>query len=430
MGRPLFFWPITAALPQVSAYSIAGGMTQAETLGTQGRPFAAASLIAVIFINMLGFGIIIPLLPFYAQSFQASPWQIGAIFGAYSIGAFFGEPLWGRLSDRYGRKPLLISTIMGNCLCYLALAFTTDIWAAFFIRFLGGLAAGNGAVIMGYVADVTPPNRRARVMAYEGAAWNVGLILGPAAGGFFVGSQAGPEGFRMPLFIASGLALLCVIATMVFIRESQVREPGQSYVAPNWSTVVQTLRHPIIGRLILLTFVVGFAFTGIESTLGLWAQSRFGWGPKDIAICFSCVGVAAFVTQTFLTAPLSERFGETRMLALGMALTVVAAALQPLSTGTVITIGLMCLIAVGQSVAYPYVRALISRAADPHRQGHTLGLNNASGALARVVGPVCAGLVFAVHINAPFLMGALIVAPAMFLALSISRHAQRDLAGP
>lgn len=112
-------------------------------------PWAAPSLIAVIFINMLGFGIIVPLLPFFAKSMNARPWEISLIFSAYSMGGFFGEPFWGRLSDRYGRKPLLISTISGNVLCYLALAFAPNVAAAFVIRFLGGLMSGNGAVVQG-----------------------------------------------------------------------------------------------------------------------------------------------------------------------------------------------------------------------------------------------------------------------------------------
>ncbi|MDP3298708.1 MAG: MFS transporter, partial [Phenylobacterium sp.] len=131
---------------------------------------AAPSLIAVVFINMLGFGIIVPLLPFYAKSFDAPAWQIALIFSAYSAGAFFGEPFWGRLSDRYGRKPILISTIAGNCLCYLALAFAPNVWIALAVRFLGGLASGNGSVIQGDIADVTPPEKRARRMSHMGAA--------------------------------------------------------------------------------------------------------------------------------------------------------------------------------------------------------------------------------------------------------------------
>src|SRR3954464_15429254 len=122
--------------------------------------FAAASLIALIFLNMLGFGIVVPLLPFYAKSFDAPAWQVALIFSAFSVGTFFGEPFWGRLSDKYGREPPLISTICGNWLCYFALAFAPNAWVAFAIRLAGGLSSGNGSVIQGYIADVTPPEKR------------------------------------------------------------------------------------------------------------------------------------------------------------------------------------------------------------------------------------------------------------------------------
>jgi MFS family permease len=391
---------------------------------TPAPPFAAASLIAVIFINMLGFGIIVPLLPFYAKSMNAQPWQISLIFSAYAMGGFFGEPFWGRLSDRYGRKPLLISTICGNCLCYLALAFAPNVLAAFCIRFLGGLASGNGAVVQGYIADVTPPQKRARMMSRQGAAWNVGMIVGPAVGGAFAHTNMGPIGFRIPLFIASALSALSVISIILFIRESRVREQTISQRPSRWSAIGDAVRNPVIGRLMLLTFLVGFAFTGIESTFGLWGQARFGWGPRQISVCFAFVGIVAALTQFFITGPLSEKFGEGRMLAIGMGVTVLGSALQPFSTGLVTTTALMCLTAGGQSVAWPNVGSLISRTADPHRQGQILGLNNASGAFARFVGPLCAGLTFAgLSVDAPFWQGAAIVAPAILLAISAARRA-------
>jgi MFS family permease len=387
---------------------------------------AAPSLIAVIFINMLGFGIIVPLLPFYAKSFSAPAWQIALIFSAYSVGAFFGEPLWGRLSDRYGRKPLLISTISANCLCYLALAFAPNIWAAFAIRLVGGLAAGNGAVVQGYIADVTPPEKRSGRMAYMGAAWNIGLIVGPTVGGVFAHPEAGPIGFQIPLFIASGLSAVSAASIALFIRESRSREHVITHRPSRWSALSEAVGHPVIGRLMLLTFLVGFAFTGIESVFGLWAQAKFDWGPRDVGVCFAFVGVAAAATQMLLTGRLSERFGEGVMLAVGMSITMAAAALQPLSTNAPTTIGLMCLMAIGQSVAWPNVSALISRTANPDRQGQILGLNNAMGALARVVGPFCAGMSFAhLSIDGPFVQGALIVAPAIWLALAAARLAGR-----
>lgn len=391
-------------------------------------PLAAPSLIAVIFINMLGFGIIVPLLPFYAKSFDAPAWQIALIFSAYSVGAFFGEPFWGRLSDKYGRKPLLISTITGNCLCYLALAFAPNIWVAFAIRLVGGLAAGNGAVVQGYIADVTPPEKRARLLSYQGAAWNVGLIFGPMVGGLFAHPDAGPVGFRIPLFLASGLAALCVVAIALFIKESRVREQAITHRPSRWAAISDAVNHPVIGRLMLLTFLVGFAFTGIESTFGLWSQAKFGWGPREIGVCFAFTGAAAALTQTFLTGRLSEKYGPGKMLAIGMGVTVVAAAGQTLSPGGSVTIALMCLTAIGQSVAWPNVSAMISQTADPYRQGQILGLNNATGALARVIGPFCAGLIFPVLLDGPFIMGALVVAPAIFLALSAGRRAAAQLA--
>src|SRR5258708_1953872 len=282
--------------------------------------WAAPSLIAVIFINMLGFGIIVPLLPFYAKSMHAAPWQIALIFSAYAMGGLYRWPSWGRLRARCGRKPLLTSTISGNCLCSLALAFAPNVAAAFIIRFLGGLMSGNGAVIQGYIADVTPPERRARMLSRQGAAWNVGMIVGPAVGGAFAHTDMGPIGFRIPLFIASALSAVAVTGIIVFIRESKVRDQSISHRPSRWSAVGEAVRHPVIGRLMLLTFLVGFAFTGIESTFGLWGQARFGWGPRQISICFAAVGLVAALTQFFVTGPLSERFGEGRMLAIGMAL--------------------------------------------------------------------------------------------------------------
>lgn len=385
---------------------------------------AAPSLIAVIFINMLGFGIIVPLLPFYAKSFDAEAWQIALVFSAYSAGSFFGEPFWGRLSDRFGRKPLLISTIGANCLCYFFLAFAPNVWAAIAIRFVGGLAAGNGAVVQGYIADVTEPEKRAGKLAWMGAAWNVGLIFGPMVGGIFAHPESGPAGFRIPLFLASGLAALSVISIMLFIRES--RECEMLSDRPSrWGALGAAVGSPVISRLMLLTFLVGFAFTGIESTFGLWAQARFDWGPRDIGVCFFFVGIGAAVTQMFVTGRLSERYGAGRMLAVGMGMTCVCAVLQPFSTGGPMTIALMTLMAIGQSVAWPNVSALISRTADPSRQGAILGINNAMGALARVVGPFCAGLAFAgVSINGPFWLGAVVVAPAILLAVEAARRAK------
>ncbi|WP_337187890.1 MFS transporter [Phenylobacterium sp.] len=400
-------------------------MSTSEPREATPPPWAAVALIGIIFLNMLGFGIIVPLLPFYAKSFDASPWQIALIFSAFSVGTFIGEPFWGRMSDKYGRKPLLIMTICANGLCYLALAFAPNAWMAFLIRLAGGLFSGNGSIIQGYIADVTPPERRTRAMSWMGAAWNVGLIVGPFLGGVFAKPSLGPIGFQLPLFISAGLFLTSAVFIALFIRESRQRDLTNTHRPNRWAATGEAVRHPVIGRLMLVTFLVGFAFTGIESIFGLWAQERYGWGPREIGWAFMFVGVASAFTQLLLTGPLSERFGQSVMLAIGMGITVVCIGLQPFSTGGTMTIVLMSLSAIGQSVAWPNVSAMISETADPHRQGQILGLNNATGALARVVGPLCAGLSFAgVSIHAPFFQGALVVLPAVWLALAAGQRAK------
>jgi MFS family permease len=370
--------------------------------------------------------VVVPLLPFYAKSFSAEPWQIGLIFSAYSVGSFFGEPFWGRLSDRIGRKPLLVSTTTANCLCYGALAFAPDITSAFLIRFLGGLCAGNGGVVQGYIADVTPVDERAGLMARLGAAYNIGFILGPFVGGVLAKPSAGHIGFQIPLLVASGLAAASAIGIAAVVKESRARVRNLENQPSRWRMMGYAARHPVIGRLMLLTFLVGFAFTGIESTFGLWAQARFDWQPRDIGIVFGVTGVVSSLAQFFVTGPLSRRFGEARMLAVGMAGTVLASALLPLADGWWTITPLMSLMALSSSVAFPNSGALMSRVVDEDHQGQIGGLNNALGALARVIGPQSASFVFAaVSLNGPFWLGALIVAPAILLALSAGRAAKR-----
>ena len=385
-------------------------------------PAALPTLLFVVFMNLLGFGMVVPLLPFFAASFHAAPWEVALIFSAYSLGSFIGEPFWGRLSDRIGRKPVLLSTLFANCVCYGLMAFAPNVFAAFVIRFFGGMFAGNSSVVQGYIADVTKPEERAGKMARIGVAFNIGFIVGPSLSGLLAQPQLGPAGFRLPFLAASVLGGCSALGVLLLVKESRARSHGAQRQQSRWAMFGKAVRHPIIGRLLLVTLMAGAAFTGIESTFGFWGQHRFNWGPRQIGIVFGFVGITNAIAQWFLTGRLSKRYGEAFMLAVGMALTVVATACLPLSVGLASTTALMALMAFGQSVAFPNVSALISRNSDPDRQGQVLGLNNATAALSRVGGPLAAGLVFSgISINGPFWMGSLIVAPAIFLALSARR---------
>ena len=390
----------------------------------EARRSAAAmyTLLSVMFINILGFGIVVPLLPFYGASFNAAPWQIALIFSAYSMGSFIGEPFWGRLSDRVGRKPILISTVLANCACYGLLAFAPSIWLAVLIRLAGGMAAGNGSVVQGYIADVTPKDMLATRMARLGAAYNIGFILGPFVGGVLAKPSAGPLGFQIPLLAASSLAACSAVGIALAVRESGAHKAPEGKPLSRWAAFGMVARHPVLGRLVMLTFLVGFAFNGIESVFALWAHQRFAWQPAQVGICFGISGLVSSPTQFILTGALSRRFGEARMLAVGMAGTVVTMLLQPFGNGGWETYSLMAMTALFSSVAFPNTGALISRAIGEGRQGQIMGLNNAAGALSRVLGPQAASLVFA-HVSAdgPFVLGALVVAPAIFLPLAAGR---------
>jgi DHA1 family tetracycline resistance protein-like MFS transporter len=386
---------------------------QTETQSAAALP----TLMAVMFINVLGFGIVVPLLPFYAKSFQAPAWQIALIFSAYSIGAFFGEPFWGRLSDRIGRKPILVSSVCGNCLCYLALAFAPNVYIAFLVRLLGGLTSGNGSVVQGYIADVTGPDERTRRMSQLSAAFNFGFIVGPAIGGLLANPAAGHAGFRTPLLCASALSALCAAGLFLFLKESRARRPRFEAQPGRFAALWEALTHPTINRLMLVTFLGGSAFMGIESIFGLWTQARFHWGPHEIGYTFAATGIVATACQLRIVGPLSERFGQAEMLAIGMGLSAICLGLQPLMpTGSAI-VGLLCLSAIGQSVAWPNVSALISRNVSWQNQGQFLGLNNATSSLARVVGPFMLGILFSnAGVDVPFYVAGLMVLPAMLFA--------------
>ena len=389
---------------------------------------ALAALLLVMLLNMLGFGVIVPLLPFYARSFHASGWEIGIFFSGYSAGAFFGEPFWGRLSDRIGRKPILVWTVSANCLCFLALAFAPNVFAGALVRFLGGVAGGNGSVVASYIADVTPPSRRSGRMGLLGAAYNVGFIFGPGLGGLLARPGEGPAGFRLPLLVAAVLAAISAAGILFIVRESRshaARRISGPEASNRWAVTAETLRHPVVGRLMLVTFAAGLAFNGFESTFGFWATHRYRWTPANIGLCFTVAAIAATFAQSFMTGPLSRRFGQAPMLASGIAVTSLCLGLQPLSPSGAATVALMALMSLGQSMAYPNSAALISRTTDPDHQGQVLGLNNAMDGASRLIGPQAALALYAWAPDAPFYAAVGVTAPAILLAIAAGVAAAR-----
>jgi len=381
-------------------------------------------LLLVVFINLVGFGLVIPLLPFYAQSLKAEPWQITALFSAYSLGQFFAEPFWGRLSDRIGRRPVLIVTILANTLSYVALAFAPTLWIAFAIRLAGGFATGNISTIQGYMADVTPPEKRAGRMGLLGSAFGAGFVVGPALGGLLAHPEAGHLGFQIPLFVAAGLSAIASLGVFLFVVES--RSPSAADAPrPHRREALQAARtHPVLSRVLLVTLVSTGAFAGMESVFGLWTHARFNWGPREVGLCFAVIGIIASIGQGAVTGRLARRFGEPRVLTAGLSIIAFSLAITPFAPSGAAVPLFVGLTAFGQSLVFPCVAALISRATPPDKQGEMLGLNMAAGSLARMAGPLLAGPLFGLAIGGPYWFGALLTLPAIWLAASLTRRAK------
>jgi DHA1 family tetracycline resistance protein-like MFS transporter len=381
-------------------------------------------LLLVVFINLVGFGIVIPLLPFYATAMDAAPWQVTAMFAAYSLGQFFGEPFWGRLSDRIGRRPVLIVTIIANALAYVALAFAPNIWIAMAIRLVGGFGSGNISTIQGYMADVTPPEKRAGRMGLLGAAFGAGFVIGPSLGGLLAHPDAGQLGFQIPLFAAAVMASLAAIGVMLFVAESRARSAAGAPQASRREALNEAKAHPILSRVLLVTLVSTAAFAGMESIFGLWAHARFDWGPRQVGLCFAVIGVIASIGQGILTGRLARRFGEGRVLTAGLSIIAVSLFLTPFAPTALLATTIVGCTAFGQSLVFPCVAALMSRASPPDRQGQMLGLNMAAGSLARIGGPLLAGPLFGLATGGPFWVGAALMIPSVGLALTIVQRAK------
>jgi len=420
-------------------------MAVEKTQASSAQAPTLAVLFGVVFINLVGFGLVVPLLPFFAQSLQAEPWQITLMFSAYSLGQFFAEPFWGRLSDRIGRKPVLLATLAANAVGYLLLAFAPNIWVAVAVRLFTGLGAGNISTVQGYIADVTPPERRAGRMGMIGAAFGLGFIVGPGLGGLLAQPQMGHVGYQLPIFAASGAAVLAALGVMFFLRESRTKADPAAPRPAFLSGVSFARTDEVISRVLVVSLIYLAGFSAMEAAFGLWAEQRYAWTAREVGLSFMIVGLISAVNQGLVAGRLARRFGEARVLAAGMLLFGLSMVLQvaapvawfpagridlglfsiPVVAGWIIPV-IMGIGACGMSLAMPNISSLISRSSPPDRQGAMLGLNMAAGSMARIVGPIVAGALYsAVGPNWPFLVGAVLTVPAAAMAINAGRAVRR-----
>jgi DHA1 family tetracycline resistance protein-like MFS transporter len=385
-----------------------------------------AAIFLTVFVDLVGFGVIMPLLPFYAEHFQASPQTVTMLMAIYSFMQFFSSPLWGRLSDRRGRRPVLLASLFGIALSYLWLAFAGSLWELFAARGLAGIMAGNIAAAQAYIADVTPAEKRAQGMGLIGAAFGLGFIVGPAIGGLLAGADPAHPYFLGPGLMAAGLSCLALLFAAATLKESLDPERrAKIAMRPHPSRLAvlaagfgdQELRLSII-----LLFLVTFVFAGMESTFALWSERNFGWGAAQNGYVFAYTGLLAALVQGGLIRHLARRFGEGLLVLQGAAALGLGLLAIPFVHSLIPLLAAMALLAYGAGLSNPSLASLISLKSKEEELGSTLGVSQSAASLARILGPALAGLAFAVFgRNGPFLAGAAIMLGVLLLALRLPR---------
>jgi DHA1 family tetracycline resistance protein-like MFS transporter len=381
-------------------------------------------LFLIVFVDLGGFGLIIPLLPFYAERFGASPQLVTILMAVFSLMSMISAPLWGRISDRIGRRPVLMASMLAAAFAYLWMGFASELWMLFAARAFAGLCAGNIAAAQAYIADVTPPEKRARGMGMIGAAFGLGFIIGPALGGLVAGNEIGSADLQTPGLIAAGLSAAAFLGVVLLLPESL---PAAVRARPSRSrrAILQSvLRRPVLARLLAVFFIVILAFAGMESTFAMWAMRQYGWGPAQIGYVFTYVGLLSAIMQGGLIGPLTRRFGEERLMQSGLALIALGLLLLPFARA-LLPLGIaLTAQAVGMGAMQPSLNSLISRRAGVEEQGEVMGLAQSVGSLSRVLGPVIAGALFeAFGRNSPYLWGAALVGGALLLSWRLPRTA-------
>lgn len=366
-----------------------------------------------VFIDLLGFGIIIPLLPFYAQSFGASAFEIGLLGTSFSLMQFLFSPLWGRWSDRVGRKPIILVGLLGSCLSYVMLAVAASLPMLFIARIVGGIAGANIPTAQAYIADVTTPENRARGMGMVGAAFGLGFIFGPALGGVL--SRISPE---TPMWCAAALCGANLVAAWFLLPESRV-VTSTSRTLGRLEAFRHALKKPTLVILLAIYFIVIMAFSGFEATFALFSEARFGYTAASIGFLFTFIGVVLAVVQGVLVGRVVKRVGERRLIPFAITSIAVSIGMLPFVWNVPGLLVALALLAVGMGFNSPSITSMVSRLSDADDQGGVLGLASSLASLGRVAGPAWGGYLYdQFGMTTPYLTASALLFIALVVALA------------
>jgi multidrug resistance protein len=369
-----------------------------------------------VFIDLLGFGIIIPLLPFYAESYGASAFKVGLLGTSFSLMQFVFSPVWGRISDRIGRRPIILLGLAGSCASYLVLALAQSLAIIFIARIIGGIAGANIPTAQAYIADVTTPENRAKGMGLVGAAFGLGFIFGPALGGVL--SHFGPAA---PMWCASALCGANLLAAYFLLPESRHGNPDRATVG-RLEALRRATRDRRLILLLALYFIVTTAFSGFEATFALFSERRFGYTTATIGYLFAFIGATLALVQGLLVGRAVKRLGEARLIPMAISVIGLGIGLVPFADSVPALLGAVGTLAVGMGFNGPALSSMVSRLTHADDQGGMLGLASSLASLGRVVGPAWGGFLFDnLGMTTPYLSAAAIMFAAVAVAVASLR---------
>jgi len=352
---------------------------------------ALIPILGITLVDVLGFTMLIPILPYYAEHYGASPIAVGLIYSTVAVFALFASPLWGRLSDRIGRKGVLLAAQIASAVGFTLLGIGGALWVIYVARAIEGLGGGGLGVTQAYVSDVTLPEERARAFGLVGATFGIGFLIGPALSGTLV-----HFGYRVPLFLGAALAITTIFLTFFLLPESH--QPVASAVS--LGTIVTALRAPNLGTLLLAQFAFSFAFYSWISIFVLFVERELGFGPSQSSFVFVISAIIGIFVQTVLIGRLVDRFGEGRIAITGLLAAIVAYGCVPYVTSTVTLVPIVVLWALSGALIRPSFTALISRAAPAAIRGALFGVNDSLGNIAFVAAPLVATTVLTTNVHA------------------------------
>ena len=372
-----------------------------------------------VFIDLIGFGICLPLLPKYAERYGAQGWQIGAAMGVYSLMQLVFAPWWGQLSDRIGRRPVLLVSNFGSIIAYglfgLSASYIGDtgFWILIGSRIFAGICGANLSVASAYIADVTTPEKRSKGMGLIGMAFGLGFILGPV-----IGSQSFKHfGLAGPGAVAAGICALNFLLGCFILPETRKKDAAPAIRRPRFAQIRHVLGMKEVGFLIGIYFLGTFAFTAFESTLPLLLDTKLHYDEEHVGYVFAFCGIMAAMVQGGGIGRLVKSFGERRLIGASLLVVAVSLVLMPLANSLPTMLAALAVFAIGSGINRAPTMGLISQLSPADEQGTTLGVAQSAGTLARVLGPTVATTLYDLWLPAPYLACATIALLAGLLAV-------------